>query len=340
LSWSGNVHARDYVTIVPMGADEGTHGDYIRVGDKTEGRLTAPAEVGLYELRYVLNEGKRTLATAQVEVVAAEVGISGPATVTTGAAFELSWSGNVHARDYVTIVPMGADEGTHGDYIRVGDKTEGRLTAPAEVGLYELRYVLNEGKRTLASAPVEVVEAQITVTGPSVIRAGEPVQISWSDVVNPNDYITIVPAGAPEGSHDGYIRTHTTTEGKLTAPAEQGLFEIRYVLNVGGKTLATAGLEVVAPDAPLDDGAGLSVPETASPGATITVTWTGGTDSTDQRISVARKDQPDFGWVSAQKVGDGKTMDLVMPDAPGLYEIRFLDIAGRSLLGRSVIEVK
>lgn len=104
--------------------------------------------------------------------------------------------------------------------------------------------------------------------------------------------------------------------------------------------LASAPLEVVGADAPLDDGAGLSVPQSAAPGATITVTWTGGNDSADQRLAVARKDQPDFSWISVHKIGEQKSMDLTMPDEPGTYEVRFLDITGRALLGRSVVEVK
>src|SRR5690606_25654378 len=118
----------------------------------------------------------------------------------------------------------------------------------------------------------------------------------------------------------------SASQGELTAPKEPGLYEIRYVLNEGQITLAMASLEVVGADAPLDEGAGLSVPETAARGGTITVSWTGESDSTDQRIAVARKDQPDFSWITVQKVGAERTMDLTMPDEPGLYEVRFLDV--------------
>lgn len=104
--------------------------------------------------------------------------------------------------------------------------------------------------------------------------------------------------------------------------------------------LASAPLEVVAADAPLDDGAGLSAPETSTAGETITVTWTGGGDGADQRIAVARKDQPDFSWISTQKITEAKSMEVKMPDEPGLYEVRYLDVSNRKLLGRSVVEVK
>jgi len=340
VAWIGTVNPRDFITIVPTDAKSGTYADYIRAGQANTGQLTAPAETGFFELRYVLEEGKQTLATATIEVVAPEIGISGPAQVQTGAEFDVSWAGAVNPRDYVTIVPVGANEGTYTDYVRTGTTTEGKLTAPAEAGLYELRYVLEEGAKTLASIPIEVTEPSLTLTGPAIARAGTAVSFTWSETVNARDYLTIVPAGADQGSYAKYFRASSTTAGELQAPTEPGLYEIRYVQDRGGKTLAFAPLEVVAADAPLDDGAGLSVPATAGPGETVTVTWTSSNDSADQRISLARKDQPDFSWLTVQTVTADKTTQFTMPNEAGLYEVRYLDITKRQLLGRAVIEVQ
>jgi len=272
--------------------------------------------------------------------VEAEIELEAPATVTTGASFTVSWSASVHPDDYVTIVPAGADEGTYTNYQRVHGDTENSLIAPAEPGLYEVRYVLREGARTLASAPVEVVEAGITISGPEVVRAGTSLRINWSASVHPQDYVTIVPAGADQGTYTDYIRVGDKLQGDLKAPDEPGLYEIRYVLREGARTLASHDLEVVEADAPLDDGAGLSAPAEASAGETITVSWTGGSDSTDQRISLARADQADFSWIAAHRIGEETTLNLDMPDEPGRYEVRYLDVSGREVLGRAIVEVK
>ncbi|TCT41848.1 vWA domain-containing protein [Martelella mediterranea] len=340
FSWSGSINGRDFITIVPAGADEGTANDYIRVKDASEGRLTAPGTPGLYELRYALEQGRRTLASVPVEVVEAEVTLTGPEQVTTGSVFDFSWSGSINGRDFITIVPASADEGTANDYIRVKDASEGRLTAPGTPGLYELRYALEQGRRTLASVPVEVVEAEVGIAGPGTVRAKSDVDVSWSGSINGRDFVTIVPMGADEGTANDYIRVKDASEGRLTAPDTPGLYELRYVLEQGRRTLASAPLEVVGAEAPLDDGAGLSVPKTAAPGATIKVTWAGESDSTDQRIALAHKDQPDFSWISVQKVGEQKSLDLKIPNEAGLYEVRFLDVSGREVLGRSVVKVK
>ncbi|HTM77356.1 MAG TPA: hypothetical protein VL133_06980 [Devosia sp.] len=308
--------------------------------DNSQDQLVAPAEPGLYEVRYVLNEGRRTLASAPIEVVEAEVGVAAPPQVTTGASFAVSWSASIHPNDLVTIVPVGADEGSYATYVRVHDNSQDKLVAPAEPGLYEVRYVLNEGRRTLASAPVEVVEAEIGISGPALVRAETPVRVTWSSSVHPNDMITIVPAGADAGSYGTYLRVHDKLQGDLKAPAETGLYEVRYILNEGRRTLASYPLEVVGADAALDDGASLTVPAQATAGATVTVSWSGGGDSADQRIALARADQADFSWVSAHKVGVETTLELKLPAEAGRYEVRYLDVSGRAVLGRAIVEVQ
>ena len=340
FGWNTSINSADFITIVPMGADAGTVHNHIRVQDNSKGRLTAPGTPGLYELRYVLEEGRSTISSLQIEVVEAQVNLTSQAQVTTGAVFDFGWNTSINSADFITIVPMGADAGTVHNHIRVQDNSEGRLTAPGTPGLYELRYVLEEGRRTRASVQVEVIEAEIGMSGPGTVRAGTNVDVTWSSTINVADFITIVPLGADAGTVRTHIRAGEVTQGRMTAPDEPGMYELRYVLEEGRRTLARAPLEVVEVDAPLDDGAGLNVPSTASPGETITVSWTLQSDSADQRIALARKYQPEFSWVSVQSVGDDSAMQVTMPDETGIYEIRFLDVAGGALLGRSVVEVK
>ncbi|MCI2392878.1 hypothetical protein MN186_00075, partial [Aliiroseovarius sp. N1F302] len=68
----------------------------------------APGTPGLYELRYVLETGRRTLARASIEVVESEVSVTAPAKVITGADFDFTWAGTINGRDFLTIVPAGA----------------------------------------------------------------------------------------------------------------------------------------------------------------------------------------------------------------------------------------
>lgn len=341
ISWQAPTQApRDYVTIVPLGADEGTYTNYQRVQDKSEGSLRAPAEPGLYEVRYVRQEDGSTLSSTEIEIVEADVSVSAPQSATAGERFSVSWSGAVHPRDYVTIVPAGAAEGDYGDYTRVGDKSEGSLRAPAEPGLYEVRYVLQEGGKTLSSVPIEIVEADIELAGPDTVRAGSQIRVVWSgSPPHGRDYVTIVPMGAQEGAYGDYVRVGGRDSADLSAPEETGLYEVRYVLDEGKRILARHPVEVVAATAALNEGGALEAPEAGKPGETVEVRWTAEDSGGDRRVTLAGADQPDFTWIEAKKA-EGPSLTFTLPQEAGFYEFRLLDIPQRKVLSRVTIRVE
>src|SRR5699024_8743860 len=112
------------------------------------------------------------------EVTEAGIDGSAPDQVTQGSTFKITWSHVINPRDFVTIVPAGTEEGKHGDYLRVHDHSEGKLTAPAEPGLYEVRYVLVKGGLTQGSTSLEVTAADVTIDAPDVVRAKHPVKMT------------------------------------------------------------------------------------------------------------------------------------------------------------------
>ncbi|MFC3446349.1 hypothetical protein ACFOLL_09750 [Falsochrobactrum ovis] len=46
---------------------------------------------------------------------------------------------------------------------------------------------LQEGGRTLASTPVEVVAAEVGIAAPEQVTTGASFTVSWTATVNPND---------------------------------------------------------------------------------------------------------------------------------------------------------
>ena len=339
VSWEGEGLApRDYVTIVPADAEDGAYADYDRLENRTEGELRAPAEPGLYEVRLQLDVGDRVLARTPVEVVDAEVAVSAPAQVVVGSAFPVTWQGEgLHPRDYVTIVPAGSADGTYADYDRMQGRSEGELRAPAEPGLYEVRLQLDAGDRVLARTPVEVMDGNVSLDGPDRARAGAEITLSWTGAIHPRDYIAIVPRGTPDGEQSGYRRLQDEDQATFTAPAEPGAYEIRYHLDRGDRVMARRPLEVLAADAPIVEGAGLMVPGTARPGDIVTVSWTIEAGDADRRVALARADAPDFTWITVHHVGDETETVIKLPDEPGQYEVRFLDLQSQSVLGRAMI---
>ena len=300
------------------------------------------------ELRNAMTQVQAVIQTApepepqpepEPEPEAPEQTVSAPATVTFGTEFTVTWGETINPRDWITIVPVGADEGDYLAFQRVQGDDSVEIRAPADPGLYEVRYVLDEGSKTLASTPVEVVEAEQSVSAPGIVRAESTFEVSWSETVNPRDWVTIVPVGADEGDYLAFQRVQGNDSVELQAPADPGLYEVRYVLDEGSKTLASSPVEVVAADAPLDDGAGLSVPASAAPGETISVSWTIAPEDADRRVTLAASDAPDFTWISAHPVGPETETDITLPAEPGQYEVRFLDLGRQEVLGRAIIAV-
>ena len=340
VNWTGAVNGRDFVTIVPMGNDEGTYANYVRVSDASEGMLQAPAEIGMYELRYVLDEGRRTMARQTIEVAEPEVTVSGPQSVLAGAQFKVSWTGAVDGHDYITIVPMGSEEGKYANYVRVNDASEGKLQAPTEVGMYELRYALDAGRRTMARQTIEVTEPEVTVSGPAQIRAGDKLRVQWTGTVNSNDYIALAAVGSPDDKHESYVRVREDASAEMAAPEQPGMYELRYVLNEGRRSLARHMFEVLAKDAALNFGASIEAPDSGAPGAVIDVGWSVESDSADQRITLARADQAIFTWITAIRIEGDPPVQITLPSEAGSYELRFLDLSNQAVLARKVIVVQ
>ncbi|QPC42938.1 VWA domain-containing protein [Kaustia mangrovi] len=341
VSWGSAVAGRDMVTIVPAGAKEGTVENHLRVREASEGTLRAPSKPGLYEVRYVLDEGRRTLATAPVELTEAQATVSAPETAIVGSSVPVSWGNAVAGRDMVTIVPAGAKEGTVENHLRVREASEGTLRAPSKPGLYEVRYVLDEGRRTLASAGIELTEPSISLTATETVRAKGDIEVRWDgEAPSGRDIVTIVPAGTAEREVKTHKRVRDHDAVTLKAPEETGLYEVRYVLDEGRRTLARTTVEVVAETAPLDTGGSLDVPERAAPGETVEVSWTSSSTSGRQRVALAESNQADFTWIEAKAAGDGPPLSFTMPDKPGFYEVRLLDLAGPKVLSRAMIEVR
>lgn len=340
VTWTGTVNPQDYITIVPAGSEEGAYGNYQVVRDKGTGTLTAQADPGLYELRYILREGAITLARATIEITEPEVTINAPETILAGSKFEVSWTGAVSPQDYINIVPTGSDEGEFGNYLTVRDDSSNDLQAPADPGMYDIRYVLREGAKTIASVTVEVTEPEVTIAAPDEVRAGEKLRVTWTGTVSQSDYVNMVPFGTPDDAFGQYAQVRDKATHDMTAPDETGLYEVRYMLREGSRVLARQSVEVLAADAQLNTGGELTAPDTAAPGASIEVGWSIDSESADQRITLARGDQAIFTWISAVKIKGDPPLTITVPDEPGVYELRFLDLTNKTVLSRKVLEVK
>src|SRR5690606_12050585 len=165
-----------------------------------------------------------------IMLTAATAGLIAPDEAVAGAQIEVQWQGPDNPNDYITVVEPGAPEGTYNDYARTRGGSPARITLPDALGQYELRYVIAQSGRTLASRPIMLTAATAGLIAPDEAVAGAQIEVQWQGPDNPNDYITVVEPGAPEGSYNDYARTRSGSPARITLPDALGQYELRYVI--------------------------------------------------------------------------------------------------------------
>ncbi|MDZ7853262.1 MAG: vWA domain-containing protein [Halomonas sp.] len=330
VSWTGPDDDKDYVTIVEAGAPEGSYTDYTRTSRGSPLTITAQDALGNFEIRYVHQQSGETLASHPITLTPVEASLSAPEETVTGSVVEVEWEGPDNPKDYITIVEAGAPEGSYLDYTRTSRGSPLTITAPDALGNHEIRYVLQQSGRTLASHPISLIPASASVTAPEEAVGGSVVEVEWEGPDNPKDYITIVEAGAPEGSYLDYTRTSRGSPLTITAPDALGNFEIRYVLQQSGRTLANQPISLIPATAQL------MVNEPIVPSGEFQVEWTG-PDNPKDYITIVEAGAPEGSYTDYVRTSRGSPVTLDAPEVPGDYEVRYvIQQSGRTLASEPV----
>jgi Ca-activated chloride channel family protein len=192
---------------------------------------------------------------------------------------------------------------------------------------------------TGATTTTEAVETSTTVAVAGdasfdfegEVQAGTEVEISWTGPDNDGDYITIVEAGAAEGTYEQYFYTNAGSPETLLAPTTLGVYEVRY-LDADGATVASSNLTVVARVITLEFSAEVDA------GTEFDVTWTG-IEARGDYITIVPAASPE-GTYDQQYfyTADGPTGTLIAPMAEGDFEIRFASgLDGATMAASSIV---
>jgi Ca-activated chloride channel family protein len=222
---------RHWFGFAPKGSPVSAYLAYARMdGAETTAELMPPAEPGEYELRFVLNESERVLASRPIRVVAAEAVVEGPESAMAGDAVEVTARGPAGGGHWIGFAPAGSDVGAYLDYARP-EGTESRvvLTAPEAPGDYELRYVLNESEKIVASRPIRVTAAQATLQAPASASAGVSIDVGFTGPRG-GGWIGFVPRGGDGSEYYAFfsLGPEVASPQPLTAPREAGDYDLVY----------------------------------------------------------------------------------------------------------------
>jgi Ca-activated chloride channel family protein len=332
VAWTGPGAPRDYVAIAGLDQRDGQYINYTYAEAGSPLTVTAPAEPGLYELRYVEQASNAVLARLEIEVVDVPASLEAPEIVQAGSQVSVGWTGPGHDRDYVSIAAADQNPGAYVNYTYVNAGSPLVVTAPADPGLYEVRYVLREGPRVIARRAIEVTPLTVTLDAGDSVAIGHPLEVSWSGPGYDRDYIAIAEPGQRPGQYLAYTYVNEGSPLSVEAPLEPGLYELRYVLREGPRVIGQREIEVVAATATL------VAPDSVAPGQGFAVEIQGPLLARDEVVLVPA-DAPARTREHAQRIGRGATLDFVAPGESGLYELRYLLHGGGPVIGRRPVEV-
>jgi len=168
------------------------------------------------------------------------VTMNAPNEIRVGEAIVVEWGGPNEPNDFIAVANVGAANYINATATRSGSPLE--IQTPTKVGNYELRYVLHSGKTVMATRPIKVIKAQVSLDAPNKASVGESILVNWVGPDQPNDFIAVAKVGATN-----YVNATYTSNGnpaKIEMPSKPGKYEIRYVLKQGETILRAQGISV------------------------------------------------------------------------------------------------
>ena len=325
VEWTGPDGQNDYITIVKPDAPEGTYDSYQYTERGNPLTLTADIEPGEYELRYTTDrsgEGGKIFARVPVEVLeAVPVFLQAALEAAGGSDLEIEWAGPANDNDFITIVPVDANESAYADYVYARDANSPlMLNVPVEPGDYEVRYVNEREGKTLGRIPLKVVANSTTVQAAvSEAMAGTMIEVTINGAASDDDFVTIVKADASEGSYADYYYARNATSEKLQTSFEPGDYEARLVNEREGKVVARAPITLTPPQI------SLKAPSEVAVNTDFEVSYTA-PDSERSYIAIvpATASESEYGSSYTYTTGANGSVTLRAPETPGGYEVRYL----------------
>ena len=196
---------------------------------------------------------------------------------------------------------------------------------------------------TTTTASTTTTEADETATTAAVtgdatfefegdVQAGTEFDVTWTGPDNDLDYITIVPAGADEGTYFDYFYTSEGSTGTLRAPTTVGDHEVRYLNGVDNATVASAPIVIVGREITLE------LPVEVAAGTEFEVSWEA-VEAPGDYITIVPAASREGTYESYFNISDGPTGTLVAPMTDGEFEIRFVSGLDSATMAASTITV-
>lgn len=236
-------------------------------------------------------------------------------------------------KSFVTIVPTETPEGSYDryQYTRNGSL---RVPAPASVGNFEIRLLAAEPPYpTLARKPIEIYRPETRMDAPARVAIGTEFDVQWQGPSASREFISLLPADAPDGDYDDYqyVRGDGSGTIRLKTPAQPGAYELRYMTGSQRVVIGRQPLQVT------DVAASVRFAPSIGIGSQLRVDWNGPGHPRDFITIVAAdagpKDYGDYEYTTQSPIL------INVPETPGAYEVRYLTADSERILARAPLMV-
>ncbi|WP_460456443.1 vWA domain-containing protein [Arenimonas alkanexedens] len=311
------------------------------LAENTGGRYIAANDAD--SLAAALNE---TVVEAPPAVVVPEATLEAPESVPMSSRFLVTWTGPAEQYDDVQIFDpkgrAGSDQVIDSARIPSDERFEQKqveLVAPAKPGDYVLRYYHGAQAKVIATRPITVIEAEVTLDAPAEVSIASRFDVTWTGPGEQYDDVRIWNrrdnagrGGVVDGQRVQSAPGFEQRQVSLNAPAVPGDYELQYYNGDNSAVLATVALKVVDAEVMLE------APEQVDMASSFTVTWTGPGAAYDEvqvwnpRAEAGRGATLDTQRVQSDEGFDQRQVSLTAPATPGDYELRYYNGDNRKVL--------
>jgi len=243
VGWTGPGNDGDFITVLPAGSDHGTWSQWATVDVGSPVTIIVPDTAGEYEIRYVTGGEFNTLTSVTLQVTASEATLTAVDTAMAGSTITVQWTGPANVDDFITILPVGTEDGTWNQWVPVYAGEDATVRVSDYDGEYEIRYVTGAEYLTLARRPLTITPLDVRIEGPTSVQVDESFEVSVSGPYDQDNFLTILPVGTEDVTWDGYFSVYEPTVS-VYAPSEPGEYVIRYITGQEYRTVLDVPLTV------------------------------------------------------------------------------------------------
>ncbi|MFI0398627.1 MAG: VWA domain-containing protein [Thiolinea sp.] len=244
-SLEGHVH------IFAKGKEQSITYGYVRPnpqGGYLDAELQLPVEPGDYAVKW-LSDRNELLAEAPIQVIDSEIKLELAASAPKGTLLKVGLNAPDGLAGHVHIFAKGKEQSITYGYVRenpVKGYEPAEFSLPATPGNYEVKWV-SDRKEVLAEAPIQVTDADISLSAPPQVQKSTEIQIALQGPEGLTGYVHLFAKGKEQSITYGYVRASSTQgyePATLTVPDQLGEYTLRW-LTERKEILAEAPISVV-----------------------------------------------------------------------------------------------